>query len=98
MELQQSQKIQTMGRFGFLMSTTLLCTDCTFMMMHVFRSPDFFAVAARLKMMLHETVRNDDFQRNTALQHCCDIVLNIYIFPTLQRCVALKIVFAYRPV
>ena len=27
-----------------------------------------------LKLMLHETIRNDDFQRNTALQHCYDIV------------------------
>ena len=41
--------------------------------------------------MLHETFRNDDFKRNTALQHCCDIVLNGYnIVPTLQRCVAPK--------
>ena len=31
------------------------------MMMHAFRSPDFFAVAVRLKIMLHETIRNDDF-------------------------------------
>ena len=46
-------------------------------------------------MMLYETIRNDDFQRNTALQHCCDIVSNRYnIVPTLQRCVALKIVVA----
>ena len=28
--------------------------------------------------MLHETIRNDDFQPNTALQHCCDIVSNSY--------------------
>ena len=49
--------------------------------------------------MLHETVRNDDFRHNTALQHCCDIVLNACnIVPTLQRCVALKIVVANRPV
>ena len=39
--------------------------------------------------MLHETIRNDDFQPNTALQHCCDVVSNSYnVFPTLQRCVA----------
>ena len=25
-----------------------------------------------LKAMSHETIRNNDFQRNTALQHCCD--------------------------
>ena len=23
--------------------------------------------------MLHETIRNDDFYRNTALHHCCNI-------------------------
>ena len=51
-----------------------------------------------LKVMLHETIRNDDFQRNTALQHCCDIVSNGYnIVTALQRCVALKIVVANRP-
>ena len=47
--------------------------------------------------MLHETIRNVT-QRNTALQHCCDIVSNGYnIVPALQRCVALKIVVANRP-
>ena len=52
-----------------------------------------------LKEMLHETIRNDDFWRSTALQHCCDIVSNSYnIVPTLQHCVALKIVVANRPV
>ena len=88
-ELQQSQKIQAMGSFRFLISKTLLCMDCTFMMTHAFRQ-DFFAVAARLKVMLHETICNDDFQRNTALQHCCDIVLKIIynIFPTLPLCCA----------
>ena len=29
-----------------------------------------------LKVMLHGTIRNDDFQSNAALQHCCDIVSN----------------------
>ena len=49
--------------------------------------------------VIHETIRNDDFQRNTALQHCCDIVLNVYnIVPTLQLCVVLIIVVANRPV
>ena len=49
--------------------------------------------------MLHETIRNDDFQRNTASQHCCDIVSNGYnIAPALQPCLALKIVVANRPV
>ena len=40
---------------------------------------------------------NDDFKRNTTLQHCCDIVSNGHnIVPVLQRCVALKIVVANR--
>ena len=47
--------------------------------------------------MLHETIRNDDFQRNTALEHCWDNESNgCNVVPTLQRCVALKIVFANR--
>ena len=47
--------------------------------------------------MLHETVRNYDFYRDTALQHCCDIVSNRYnIVLILQRCVALEIVVANR--
>ena len=50
------------------------------------------------KVMLHgdgTTICNDDFQWDTALQHCCNTVLNgCNIAPTLQRCtcVALKIV------
>ena len=48
--------------------------------------------------MLQETIRNDDFSSNTALQHYCDIVPNSYnIVPTLQRCVSLKIVVVNRP-
>ena len=48
--------------------------------------------------MLHGTICKDDFQRKTALQHCCDIASNgCNIVPTLQRCVALKIVVANRP-
>ena len=31
-----------------------------------------------VKVLLPGTIRNDDFNRNTALQHCCDIVLNGY--------------------
>ena len=47
--------------------------------------------------MLHETIRNDDFLRNTVLQHCCDIVSSGYnIVPALQRCAALQIVAANR--
>ena len=41
--------------------------------------------------MLHGTIHNTDFKRNTALQNCCDIVLNGYnILLTLQHCVVLK--------
>ena len=48
-----------------------------------------------LKVMLHGTIRNDDFLRNTALQHWGDIVSDSYsIVPTLQRYVALKLVVA----
>ena len=53
-------------------------------------------------LMLHETIRNDDFQRlglGLGSQHCCDIVLSSdNTVPTLQRCVALEIVVANRPV
>ena len=47
-----------------------------------------------VKVLLHEAILNHDFQRNTALQHCCDIVSSSYnVVPTSKRCVALKIVF-----
>ena len=50
-----------------------------------------------IKVMLQETIHNDDFLRNTALQHCCGVVWNgCNIVPTLKRCVALKIVVANR--
>ena len=56
-----------------------------------------------LSLMLHETIRNDDFLAQhsvaTLLQHCCDIVSNSYnIVQILRCCVALKIVVANRPV
>ena len=52
-----------------------------------------------IKVMLQKTIRNDDFQRNTALQYCCDILSNTYnIVPILRRRVALKIVVANLPV
>ena len=51
------------------------------------------------KVMLHGTIRNDDFWRNTALQHCCEFVSSGYnIVSALQRCAALKIVVANRSV
>ena len=49
------------------------------------------------RLMLHETIRNDDFQHNTALQ-CWNNVVTIRnnVTTMLQRCVALKIVIANR--
>ena len=42
-------------------------------------------------MVLYGTIRNDDFQRNTASQPCCDIESNSgNVVSTLQRCVALN--------
>ena len=38
----------------------------------------------QIKVVLHKTIRNDEFWRNTALQLCCDIGLNdCNIVPTL---------------
>ena len=52
-----------------------------------------------IKVVLQDTIRNDDFYRNTALQHWFDIVSNGYnIVPALPRCFALKIVVANRSV
>ena len=58
-----------------------------------------FPLPSLLKVMLHGTIRNDDFLRNTALQ-CWNNVATIKInFATmLQSCVALNIVVANRPV
>ena len=50
--------------------------------------------------MLHETIRNNDFLQNTALQHYCDIFSNTFsynIVPTLQRSFTLKINVVNRP-
>ena len=49
------------------------------------------------KVMLHGTIRNDDFERNISLQ-CWNTVLTIRnnVATMLQRCVALKIVVANR--
>ena len=47
------------------------------------------------KMMLHGMIRNDDFQHNRALQHCCNIESNgCNVVPTFQSCVALKAIVA----
>ena len=52
-----------------------------------------------LKVMLHGTIGNDDFERNTALQ-CWNNVVTIRnnVATMLQRCVALKIVVGNCPV
>ena len=52
---------------------------------------------ASLKVMLHETIRNDDFYLNTALL-CWNNVVPIQnnVSTMLQRCVSLKIVVASR--
>ena len=36
-------------------------------------------------MMLHGTIHSDDFERNTALQHCCDVVSNSCKIATQYR-------------
>ena len=48
-----------------------------------------------LKVMLPGTIRNDDFQRNPALQ-CWNNIVTIEnnVATMLQRCVSLKIVVA----
>ena len=50
-----------------------------------------------IKVMLHGTIRNDDFYRNTALQ-CWNNVVTIQnnVATMLQRCVMLKIVVVNR--
>ena len=46
-----------------------------------------------------EMLPDDDSQQRFIARHCCHIVLNSYnMVPKLQRCVALKIVVANRPV
>ena len=48
-----------------------------------------------LTVMLHGTIRNDDFSATQRCNIFRDIVSNSYnIVPTLQRCVAQKLVVA----
>ena len=50
-------------------------------------------------MMLQGTTRSDDLQRNTALQYWNNVMtIRNNVATMLQRCVALKIVVANRPV
>ena len=44
-----------------------------------------------IKLMLHETIRKDDFWHNTALQCWNNVTLQPFA-TILQRCVALKLV------
>ena len=51
------------------------------------------------KVMLHGTIRNDDFQRNEALQRWNNAAtIRNNIATMLQRCIAPKIVVANCPV
>ena len=49
-----------------------------------------------LKVMLHVTIRNEDFYRNTALQCWNNVTIQNNVATILQSCVALKIVVANR--
>ena len=50
-----------------------------------------------LKVMLHGTIRNDDFLRNTALQYWNNAAtIRNSIATMMQRCVALNIVLVNR--
>ena len=55
----------------------------------------FVVTLGSLKVMLHGTIRNNDFLRNTAMQYW-NIVATIRnnVTTMMQRCVALKIVVA----
>ena len=51
------------------------------------------------KVMLHETIRDGDVRRNTALQRWNNVAtIRFNVATMLLRCVALKIVIANRPV
>ena len=55
----------------------------------------FVVTLGSLKVMLHGTIRNDDFLRNTAMQYWNNVTTIRNIVTTrMQRCVALKIVVA----
>ena len=51
----------------------------------------------RFKVMLHGTILNDNFKRNTELQCWNNVeIIRTNVATMLQRCVALKIVVANR--
>ena len=50
-----------------------------------------------IKVMLHITIRNDDFYRNTPLQYWNNVTtIRNNVATMMQRCLALKIVVANR--
>ena len=74
-----------------------ICVSRVLLVVYKEKENHFLVLLSSIKVTLHETIRNDDFLRNTTLQHCCDIVSNGHnIVPTLQRCVVPKIVVANR--
>ena len=79
--------------------TTTLHVHHAFLYISLRLLHDYNVKLASFKVMLHETICNDDFLRNTALQ-CWNNVVTIRnnVATMLQRCVALKIVVANRPV
>ena len=55
----------------------------------------FVVTLGSLKVMLHGTIRNDDFLRNTAMQYWNNVTtIRNDVTTMMQLCVALKIVVA----
>ena len=55
----------------------------------------FVVTLGSLTVMLHGTIRNDDFLRNTAMQYWNNVTtIRNDVTTMMQRCVALKIVVA----
>ena len=55
----------------------------------------FVVTLGSLKVMLHGTIRNDDFLRNTAMQYWNNVTtIRNNVTTMMQLCVALKIVVA----
>ena len=50
-----------------------------------------------VKVMSQQTIRNDDFERNTAYEYWSNVAtIRNNVATMMQRCVALKVVFANR--
>ena len=55
----------------------------------------FVVTLGSLKVMLHGTIRNDDFLRNIVIQYWNNVTtIRNNVTTMIQRCVALKIVVA----